>query len=205
MKYRIQNTEVRSQKLKKIIFLIFCCSLFTVHYSLVAFASGGEAVHTPLWKEYLWKIINFGVLFFVLFKFGKKPLQDFLKTRTELIEKTLKEAQEAKILAQKALAEVEERLKVKDKELEEILSSARQSGENEKSRLIEEGNKMKAKILEQAKTNIAYELREAKAAIKAEAVEIAMELAEKKIRDKIGKSEQDMLLEESLMKIEGKK
>ena len=61
---------------------------------------------------------------------------------------------------------------------------------------------MKAKILEQAKTNIDYELREAKAAIKAEAVEIAMELAEKKIRDKIGKSEQDMLLEESLMKIE---
>ncbi|MDO9288794.1 MAG: ATP synthase F0 subunit B [Thermodesulfovibrionales bacterium] len=170
-----------------------------------AFASGGEAAHTPLWKEYLWKIINFGVLFFVLFKFGKKPLQDFLKTRTELIEKTLKEAQEAKILAQKALAEVEERLKVKDKELEEIISSARQSGEKEKARLIEEGSRMKAKILEQAKTNIDYELREAKAAIKAEAVEIAMELAEKKIKEKIGKAEQDMLLEESLMKIEGKK
>ena len=200
-----QKSEVRSQKLKNIAF-IFVFTLIAVSCQLsVAFASGGEAAHTPLWKEYLWKIINFGVLFFVLFKFGKKPLQDFLKTRTELIEKTLKEAQEAKILAQKALAEVEERLKVKDKELEEILSSARQSGENEKSRLIEEGSRMKAKILEQAKTNIDYELREAKAAIKAEAVEIAMELAEKKIRDKIGKSEQDMLLEESLMKIEGKK
>ncbi|MBI5204644.1 MAG: ATP synthase F0 subunit B [Nitrospirae bacterium] len=188
-----------------VLFYALCSLLLVVS---VAYASGGgeeAAHHTPLWKEYLWKIINFGVLFFVLFKFGKKPLQDFLKTRTELIEKTLKEAQEAKTLAQKALAEVEERLKVKDKELEEILSSARQSGESEKSRLIEEGNKMKAKILEQAKTNIDYELREAKAAIKAEAVEIAMELAEKKIRDKIGKSEQDMLLEESLMKIEGKK
>lgn len=187
--------------------LIAYCSLLIafVLFSSLAFASGGEAAQTPLWKEYMWKIVNFGVLFFVLFKFGKKPLQDFLKTRTELIEKTLKEAQEAKILAQKALAEVEERLKVKDKELEEIISSARRSGENEKARLIEEGSRMKAKILEQAKTNIDYELREAKASIKAEAVEIAIGLAEKKIKDKLGKSEQDMLLEESLMKIEGKK
>ncbi|TAL26118.1 MAG: hypothetical protein EPN94_03820 [Nitrospirae bacterium] len=202
----IKKFQVSSFKFQVLTILVILasCILYLASVS-IAFASGGEAAHTPLWKEYLWKIINFGVLFFVLFKFGKKPLQDFLKTRTELIEKTLKEAQEAKMLAQKALAEVEERLKVKDKELEEIISSARQSGENEKAKLIEEGGRMKAKILEQAKTNIAYELREAKAAIKAEAVEIAMELAEKKIKDKIGKSEQEMLLEESLMKIEGRK
>ena len=199
----IKKFQVSSFKFQVLIILASC--IWYLASVSIVFASGGEAAHTPLWKEYLWKIVNFGVLFFVLFKFGKKPLQDFLKTRTELIEKTLKEAQEAKILAQKALAEVEERLKVKDKELEEIISSARHSGEKEKARLIEEGSRMKAKILEQAKTNIDYELREAKASIKAEAVEIAMELAEKKIKEKIGKSEQDMLLEESLMKIEGKK
>jgi len=169
----------------------------------LAFASGGEEGGAgAIFKDYLWKIINFGILFFVLFKFGKKPLQAFLKQRTELIEKGLKEAKEAKELAQKALAEVEERLKTKDKEIEEIISSARESGGKEKARLIEEGNRMKERILEQARTNIEYEVKRAKDAIMEEAAAIAVELAEKKLKEKLTKEEQLKLLEESLAKIE---
>lgn len=183
--------------------LLFCI-LYLVSVS-ITFASGGgeEAAHTPLWKDYLWKIINFGILFFILYKFGKKPLQSFLKQRTELIEKTIKEAKEAKELAQKALQEVEERLKVKDKEIDEIISASRQAGERDRDRFIEEGDRLREKILEQAKTNIDYELKSAKEAIKAEAVEIAMELAEKKLKEKLTKEEQERLLEESLTKIGG--
>jgi F-type H+-transporting ATPase subunit b len=131
-------------------------------------------------------------------------LKGFFKKRTELIEQSLREAREAKELAQKALSEVEERLKVKDTEMEQIIAGAKKSGENEKARLIEEGDKLKARILEQAKTNIDYEVKRAKESIKEEAVEIAMELAEKKLKEKLSKDEQLKLLEESLAKIEGK-
>ncbi len=209
MRNRTQNTEYRTQS-ENLKLLIFSVLLFAVYCLLStaspALASGGEGGKEPsLFMDYFWKILNFGILFFILFKFGKKPLQDFLKNRTELIEKTLKEAREAKEFAQKALAEVEERLKVKDKEIEDIVSSARQSGEKEKARLIEEGEKMKQKILEQARTNIDYEVKKAKESIKEEAVEIAMELAEKKLKEKLTKEEQLRLLEESLAKIESKK
>ncbi|MFZ2196396.1 MAG: hypothetical protein WAV13_01595, partial [Thermodesulfovibrionales bacterium] len=78
------------------------------------------------------------------------------------------------------------------------------SGENEKTRLMEEGDKLKTRILEQARTNIDYEVKRAKESIKQEAVEIAMELAEKKLKEKLSKEEQLKLLEESLAKIEGK-
>ena len=74
----------------------------------------------------------------VLFKFAKKPLQDFLQKRTELIEKTLNEAKEAKEAALKALQEAEERLKTKDAEIEAILAAAKKSGEQERDRIIEE-------------------------------------------------------------------
>jgi F-type H+-transporting ATPase subunit b len=140
----------------------------------------------------------------ILFKFGKKPLGDFLKKRTELIEKTLNEAKEAKEAALKALREAEGRLKTKDAEIEAILAAAKRSGEQERDRIIEEGGKLKEKILEQAKTNIDFELKHAKEAIKAEAVELAMELAEKKLKDKLTKEEQVKLLDESLAKIGGK-
>ncbi|MDI6890062.1 MAG: F0F1 ATP synthase subunit B [Thermodesulfovibrionales bacterium] len=177
-----------------------------MHFAFTSIALGveaEEAAHTPLWKDYLWKIINFGILVFILYKFGKKPLQSFLRQRTELIEKTLKEAKEAKETAEKALCEVEEKLKTKDAEIEKILSASRQMGETERESLIEEGNKLREKILEQAKVNIDYELKHAREAIKAEAVEIALELAEKKLKEKLTKEEQEKLLEESIAKIGG--
>jgi len=185
-------------------------SLFTAHcllvFAAVAFASegGGEGSGSVL-KAYLWPVINFlilvGVMAYVL---KKMDIKGFFKKRTELIEQSLHEAREAKELAQKALAEVEERLKVKDTEIASIIAGAKLSGENEKARLMEEGDKLKARILEQARTNIDYEVKRAKESIKQEAVEIAMELAEKKLKEKLSKEEQLKLLEESLAKIEGK-
>ncbi|MFH0932784.1 MAG: F0F1 ATP synthase subunit B [Nitrospirota bacterium] len=181
--------------------IAFCILSFA--FAFVAFGAEEEAAHAPWWKDYFWKIINFGILFIILYKFGKKPLQSMLKQRTEMIEKTLKEAREAKELAEKALREVDVRLKEKDKEIQEILSVTRRSGETERENLIEQGDKLKEKILEQAKANIAFELKHAKEAIKAEAAEIAIELAEKKLKEKLTTEEQEKLLEESIAKIGG--
>lgn len=187
------------------ILLVFLLCIMNLFFTIAVFASEeGAEGHASLFKDYLWKIINFAILAFILFKFGRKPLQSFLKQRAELIEKTLKEAQQAKEAAQKSLQEVEERLKTKDKELENIISSSKRSGEEIRDSLIQQGDKLREKILEQARVNIEYELKSAKEAIKAEAVEIAMELAEKKLKEKLTKEEQKRLLEESLAKIGGR-
>jgi F-type H+-transporting ATPase subunit b len=191
------------QQFKRIIFPLI---IFSIAFASYAFAAGAseEGGHASLLKEYLAKIINFAILVFILYKFGKKPVRDFLKKRTELIEKTLNEATEAKEAALKALREAEERVKTKDAEVKEILDAARKSGELERDKIIEESARLKEKILEQAKTNIDYELKHAKEAIKAEAVELAMELAEKKLKEKLSKEEQEKLLDESLVKMGGK-
>jgi F-type H+-transporting ATPase subunit b len=154
--------------------------------------------------DWVWRILNFAILIFILVKFLNKPLKDYLRQRKELIQKSIKEAQEAKEIAMKALAEVEERLKVKDKEIEEIILSAKGSGERERQRLIEEGEKLKVKILEQAKTNIDYELKKAKEAIQSEAADAAIQLAEEKIKAKLTKDDQERLLKESLKLLEGR-
>ncbi|HEX8947309.1 MAG TPA: F0F1 ATP synthase subunit B [Dissulfurispiraceae bacterium] len=148
--------------------------------------------------EWVWRLVNFGILVFVLVKFAGKPLKDYLQGRKELIEKSIKEAQEAKELAKRALAEVEERLKLKDKEIEDIVSSAKDSGEREKDRLVEESEKLRLKILEQAKTNIDFEVKRAKETIKDEAVAAAMQLAEDRIKGKLTNDDQERLLKESL-------
>ena len=203
MRNKKQKSEVSVQKFKKLIFPLF---IFSIAFASFAFGSsgGGEGEHGSVLKDYMWKIFNFAILIIILFKFARKPLQNFLQKRTELIEKTLNEAREAKEAATKALKEVEERLKLKDAELEAILNAAKKSGEHERDNIIQESARLKEKILEQAKTNIEFELKHAKEAIKAEAVELAMELAEKKLKDKLTKDEQEKLLDDSLVKIGGK-
>ncbi|MCL5023963.1 MAG: ATP synthase F0 subunit B [Nitrospirae bacterium] len=201
------TTKVRSAKCEALSRgVLFVLAFCLANVTLVALAFGAEeaAAHGGEWKEWLWKILNFAILVFLLVWFAKKPLKEFLKKRTELIEKTLKEAKEARELAEKALAEVEERLRLKDKEIQEILLRSQASGRREQGLLIEQGEQMKEKILEQAKNNIDHELRLAKESIKAEAVEIAMELAEKRLKEKLTKEEQIKLIEESLARMETK-
>ena len=203
-KFGILAPVSRPGRQKSKILPVLLSGLFILTVTSLAFASGGGEEHTPLWKEYMWKILNFLLLFIVLYKFAKKPFADFLQKRSETIAKTLQEAKAAREAAEKALREVEGRLKSKDAEIEAIIAAAKRSGELERNAIIEESVRLKEKIVEQAKTNIEFELKQAKEIIKAEAVELAMELAEKKLKERLTIDEQEKLLDDSLVKIGGK-
>lgn len=163
------------------------------------------AAHGSEWKEWLWRILNFAILVVILVKFAGKPLREFLKKRTEMIEKTLREAEEAKNLAAQSLAAVNERLKLKDREIEEIIANAQTAARKEKELLIQQGEQMSGRILEQARNNIDYEVRLAREKIREEVAEIALELAERKMREKLSREKQIELIEESLARMEEKK
>lgn len=189
------------------IILVFCllstvCCL--VSFSVFAAEGGEHAEQAFTWKDWLWPVVNFAVLVAVLVFFARKPFSEYFKKRTELIEKSLKEATEAKELAQKTLNEVKARLKNTDSEIEQIIESARKAGEKEKEAIIADGERLKAKILEQAKANIDFELQKAKEKIKSEAAFMALELAEKQIKEKLGQKEQEALIDDYIKRLEAK-
>lgn len=171
-----------------------------------AYASGGggehEAAANPL--EWVWKILNFVILVVVLVYVGRKPMSDYLAARTEVIKKSLDEARQARELAQKALDEVKVRLQSVDSEVAAIIEAARNSGEKEREHLIEDGKALSARIIEQAKSNIDFEVKRAKDAIREEAVRMTMDLVEKQIAEKLSDAERKSLLEEALVKMEGR-
>ncbi len=188
----------------KIQYLIILAINLILTVSVFASEGGGheEAVFT--WKDWLWPVVNFSILVFVLVHFARKPFSDFFKNRTALIEKSLREASEAKEIAQKTLNEVRERLKHTDSEIEQILEAARKSGEKEKESIIAEGERLKEKILEQAKANIDFELQKAKEIIKSDAALMALELAEKQIKEQLGQKEQEALIGDYIKRLEAK-
>ena len=179
-------------------------SLIVIFTAVTVYASEGGEHSSGGLKYWVYQFINFAILVILLFKFLAKPVKNYLAQRRELIEKSIRDSQEAKELAQKALQEVEERLKLKDQEVQDILSSAKAIGEQEKLQLIQESEKMKEKIMEQAKTNIEFEVKMAKDALRLEAAELAIQLSEQKLKEKITPEEQEMLLQESIKIIEGR-
>ncbi len=171
--------------------------------SAYAVGGGGGETHFT-WKDWVWPIINFAILVGVMVKFGGKPVKEFFQNRTAMIEKSLKEATEAKELAQKTLNEVQARFKNTDKEIEKIVEAARKSGESEKEAIIAEGERLKEKILEQAQSNIDFELQKAKETIKADAALMALEIAESQIKEKLGQKEQEALIDDYIKRLEAK-
>lgn len=182
--------------------IIFSVLLILTAVSAYA-AEGGEHGGGGL-KYWGFQFINFAILVILLFKFLAKPIKNYLAQRREMIEKSIKDSQEAKELALKALQEVEEKLKLKDQEVQDILNSAKNIGEQEKLKIIQETDKLKEKIMEQAKTNIEFEIKMAKDALRLEAAELAIQLSEQKLKEKITPEEQERLLQESIKIIEGR-
>jgi len=190
------------RKLRISTILFFIINILLVSSAFASEAGGHEVQYT--WKDWLWPVVNFSILMFILIFFGKKPIGDYFKGRTELIEKSLKDAAEAKELAEKTLREVRARLDNTDSEIAQIIEAARKSGEKEKEAIIAEGEHLKEKIIEQTKANIAFELQKAKEAIKSDAALMALELAEKQIKEKLGQSEQEALIDDYIKRLEEK-
>ncbi len=166
------------------------------------FSSGAEG-HQVTFSDWFWKIVNFLILVAILVIFAGKPFRNFLRSRSESIQKALEEATRARELAEKALKEVEERFSQKDAEIERVLSTARKAGEIERDHIIEEGRRMSERILEDARAGIELEKKKAIERLKEEAALLALELAEKKLREDLTEEQKRRLLEDSLRMIEG--
>lgn len=196
--YRTEMREVAVQlTFMAVIILVLGAEVF-------AAGGGGHGEASFTWRDWLWPVINFSILAVVLVLAGRKPVREYFRKRTELIEKSLREATEAKELAGKTLEEVRNRLSNTDREIEEIFEVARKSGEKEKEALIAEGEKLKEKIVEQARANIDFELQKAKEQIKSDAALMALEIAEKQIREKLGRKEQDEIIDDYIKRLEDK-
>lgn len=191
-------------------FISIATALAVLLVATMAFASSGaEGAHgeegSP-WRGFMFSAINFAIFATALIIIYKKfDLGSLLRSRTEAIEKGIAEAREAKEAAQRALDEVRARFDKKDAEIKEMLEAAERSGQRESEALVLEGERMAQKLIEQTRNNIEHELKQAREALKAEAVALALEVAEQKIKERLTPEAQQRLLEDVIAKLETRK
>ncbi len=189
---------------RSILFIYVTVTVCLIATAVFAAAGEGHGEAHFTWRDWLWPVINFAVLMIILIVFGRKPFSAYFKNRTAMIEASLREAGEAKAIAQKTLDEVRARLGNADAEAGQIIEAARKSGKKEKEAIIAEGERLKEKIIEQAKAGIDFEVKQAREKIKSDAAAMALEIAEGRIHEQLGKKEQDDLIQDYIKRLEEK-
>jgi F-type H+-transporting ATPase subunit b len=169
-------------------------------------AYGAGAEESPWsFSKLFWRVINTVALIAILVYFMKKPLASFFTERTSQISKDLEEARDQRARAEALLQEYKQRLAGMEQELEKMRVELQKSSEAETQRVIANAERLSAAMVETAKLTAEQEVRKAKAALKAEAVDLAMEMAEALIREKITEDDRKRITEEYLVKVGGMK
>ena len=153
-------------------------------------------------KDFAWRCLDFAALAAIaIWAIKKADVKGTLAARRTGIERTLKEAVEAKEQAEKKFAEYSQRLDQANKEIEGISLNMRREGELEKERIIAEAHVAAERIKSQAESAAAQEVLKAKNELRAEAARLAVEIAEQKIVKNIAKGDQDKLVGEYISKV----
>ncbi len=186
---------------------VFMVVLMVILCVGVAFAAEGHGDEATKWtpKMIMFRIINTLILFAILAYFLKSPLVNFFSERKEKIRRELEDVKEQRNQAEQKLKEYEEKLAGMEKELEKMKESLRQAAEADSSKVMETAEMMAAKIKETAQLTAEQELRKAKTMLQNEAVEMAIEVAESLITDKITDADRKAIVDDYLGKVGGMK
>ncbi|MEA3545769.1 MAG: ATP synthase F0 subunit B [Thermodesulfobacteriota bacterium] len=182
---------------------ILIASLMVSLIGGVAFASGGGAHHPEsgvLMKDFLWRILNFGIVVAILVYFLTKPIRKGLAGRREDIEKNLAEAERIKAEAEEKFAEYDRKLALATDEIAEISDAIRREGELEKQKIIENAKVMAVKIEQDAEKAAEIEIAKARTELRREAVQLAVGVAEELLEKNFTKDDDTRLIDEYMQK-----
>jgi F-type H+-transporting ATPase subunit b len=168
-------------------------------------SSGGEAEHTGshggFGKNDWFRIMNFTVLFVVLFLLLRKPIPKALNGRIQGIKDQLNDLEARKAEAEKQLAAYNQKLSTLETEAESILADYVRQGEEAKARILKEAEAASEKLQAQASRNIEHEFELVKSRLQQEILKTSLEKAEALIKSKISAQDQERLVEEYLQKV----
>lgn len=137
---------------------------------------------TPDFGLLVWMTLIFGIVFFILAKFGFPLITGMVDKRAERINGSIGKAREAEERLESIAAESKELIEKARLEQSRILKEASETRAAMIEKAREEATAEAAKILDEAKTRIAAEKESAIKEIRHEVAVLSVEVAEKIVR-----------------------
>lgn len=157
----------------------------------------------PLIKDFLWRVLNLAILLWVIIKFAGKPVREFFAGRRETLLQGVQEAQEAKAAAENIFNEYQAKLAGLEDELQEMEKRAQLEAEREKERMRQETETLVAKLQQQARQMADQEVATARRTLRNEAARLAVEVAERLVKENVTDADRKLMVENYLEKVVG--
>ncbi|MCK4904277.1 MAG: F0F1 ATP synthase subunit B [Candidatus Marinimicrobia bacterium] len=153
---------------------------------------------------YVWTIIIFLVLLFLLMKFAWKPLLAMLEKREDNIRHALLDAEKARDELANVKEDTEKLLSEARNESQAIVTASKKNAERMKDEIIEKAQTKSDALLAEVKKQIQVEKDRAITDVRAEVVNLSMEVAQKLIKKNLTKEDNLKLINDSLSSINPK-
>jgi F-type H+-transporting ATPase subunit b len=142
------------------------------------------------------QIVNFGIVFAVLYIYAIKPLTKIMKERGEKIEKGISDAKSNAEILNNTKAQYEEALVKARKEADKIFQEGKKEAEAKKVLMLEKTKEEVAMMVEGGKKNLENEKIKMVAEAKEEITTLSIKIAEKILGKKIDGSFDEKTMKE---------
>ena len=154
---------------------------------------------TPDFGLLFWMTLIFAIVFFILAKFGFPMITGLVKKRSDSIEQSLRDAEEARRALKELAAEQKQLLEEARREQSRILNEAAAAGDKIMQDAREQAQEQTSAMLEQAREEIRIERDTARREIGNEIASLSVEIAEKLLRGHLdSKERQNSLIEKMI-------
>jgi len=160
---------------------------------------GGDSSHAM--KEFMFKVINFTVLVGLLWWLLAKKVKEFFAGRRVGIRGEMDETEAQKAEARRKYEEYSSRLTKMTDEISGIADIIRAQGQAEKEKIIADARKAAEKMQEDTKARMEQEFQKGSAALRLEAAQLAVEMAEEILKKNITAQDHNDMVRDYLDKV----
>ena len=136
------------------------------------------------WKILIAQVINFGVIFLVLYLFALKPIKKIMTERTATIEKGINDAKHNAEIIASTKKEYEEVIAKAKGEAHELFQEGKKEAEAKKVEMLAKAQSEVEAMVESGKKNLENEKAKMVEEAKAEIVSLVVAATEKVLQDK---------------------
>jgi F-type H+-transporting ATPase subunit b len=190
----------RLNMIKTLLILLITIGMSLPFATPGAFAADGYSHWRPTF-DLVMRWLNFGILVFLLIKFGKNPLLSLLRKRKEEFQREIKRIEEQREEAEAKVEEIQNKLDQSAEQLAEIKQRIIKQGENKKQEIIQAAHQESKILLQEAKRRIDTQVLIAKKKFQAQLIDEAMKIVFKKLPQQITEEDNQNFLSQYLARV----
>ncbi|MFW6081016.1 MAG: hypothetical protein ACOC7W_03805 [Desulfosalsimonas sp.] len=141
----------------------------------------------------LW--VNFGILVFLLYRYGREPFKNFLHTQSAQISEEIKKVEDKKKEIQEKIEETRQQMQKSDERYEQIKARIIQDGERLQQSIIDDAREQARLMLERERKNAQRRIARARKNLMSELADTATNRAEQRLPQEINQEDQSRMIE----------